>query len=264
MNSKIFLSLLLLVIIFNPAYGMGEENASEIMQKLYDAFYYQGNDMKANVNMELITKDGHKRIRRLTMLRKNIEKSGNQKYFIYFHEPGDVRKMTLLVNKFPQKDDDRWIFIPSVNLVKRIAAKDSRSSFVGSDFTYEDVSGRDIDDDNYTLLKEDRIEDKDLFVIQAVPKKKMEYAKQIIWIDKKSYLPLKEEYYDHQDKLVRIFSADKIEEKPFFTITKRTMKNMQTGHSTEVTYTGIKYNQDIGDELFSEQALRNPSQKWIE
>ena len=58
-----------------------------------------------------------------------------------------------MVYKYPAKDDDRWLFVPAINMVRRIAAQDKRSSFAGSDFTYEDVSGRDIEDDVHTLVK---------------------------------------------------------------------------------------------------------------
>jgi len=123
--------------------------ADEIMQKSHEAFFYAGDDMKAKVHMRLIRKDGKERIRVLTMLRKDLDNAGdtgNQKYFMYFENPNDVRGMTFLVWKYPAKDDDRWIYISSIKMVRRIAAKDQQSSFVGSDFTYEDVSGRDLID----------------------------------------------------------------------------------------------------------------------
>ena len=109
-------------------------SAARIIEKSQLAFYYQGDDMKARVTMDLIDKQGGRRIREMTMLRRDDSEGGKQKYFIYFHEPGDVRGMTFMVWKDPVKEDDRWIFIPAVDLVRRIAADDKRSSFVGSDW----------------------------------------------------------------------------------------------------------------------------------
>ena len=63
--------------------------------------------------MELMTDTGRKRTRVLTMLRKNVAGSRDQKYFLYFHEPGDVRGTAFLVWKYPEQDDDRWILIPA-------------------------------------------------------------------------------------------------------------------------------------------------------
>src|SRR3989338_9182273 len=125
-------------------------SGEEVMKKSQAAFLYPGKDFKARVVMKLINKDGQERVRELTMLRKNaVEPGGEQKYFMYFFQPSDVKDMTFMINKYPARDDDRWMFIPAVSMVKRIAAQDKRSSFVGSDFTYEDVSGRDIEDDTH-------------------------------------------------------------------------------------------------------------------
>ncbi|MBI1745952.1 MAG: outer membrane lipoprotein-sorting protein [Acidobacteria bacterium] len=262
--------LLMPVLPCIHAFAQNKPAATEIVQKSQEAFYYSGNDMKSNVTMELITADGKKRTRVLTMLRRNDPGTANQKYFLYFHEPGDVRRMAFLVWKYPEKDDDRWIFIPAVNMVRRVAAKDSRSSFVGSDFTYEDISGRDVPADTHTLLREERLGDADCYVIQSVPKAATEYTKKLAWIDKKTFLPLKEEYYDAQNQLARLFTADKIEnvagqggKKSYQTATKRTMKNVKSGHRTDVTITRVAYDIGLDDGIFSERSLQNPPQQWI-
>ncbi len=244
----------------------------EIMEKSQQAFYYAGADMKADIRMELITADGKKRIRVLTMLRWNDPKSKDQKYFLYFREPADVRGMTFMVWKYPLKESDRWIYVPAIDLVRRIAARDARSSFVGSDFTYEDVSGRNIAADAHTLLREEKIEGRDCYVVESVPKEPTDYVKRISWIEKTAFLPLKEEYYDVQKELARVFTADKIEDvaatesrerKSYPTATRRTMKNLKAGHRTEVTYTSVLYNVGLQDNIFTERYLRNPPERWI-
>ena len=249
-----------------------QSSAVRIIENSQLAFYYQGDDMKARVIMELIDKDGGKRTRVMTMLRRNETEGKNQKYFIYFHKPGDVRRLTFMVWKYPQKEDDRWIFIPAVDLIRRIAADDKRSSFVGSDFTYEDISGRDVASDTHTLLRSEMLEERECYVIQSVPKEPTEYTKRLSWIDKKTFLPIKEEYYDAQNELFRVFTADKIEEitgaggkdkKVFPTVTKRTMKNVKTGHSTEVIYKSVSYNLGLKDKDFSERQMRRPPRSWI-
>jgi len=162
--------------------------------------------------------------------------------------------------------------VPAIDLVRRIATSDARSSFVGSDFTYEDVSGRDIPADTHTLLREEKIGDRDCYVVESVPKEPIEYVKRISWIDKGTFLPLKEEYYDVQKELTRVFTADKIEEvagterkerNAFPTATKRTMKNLKTGHRTEVTFTSVSYNIGLPDSIFTERYLRKPPERWI-
>ena len=256
-----------ILILSHLSYSQANLPADEIIRRSQAAFYYPGTDMKAKVLMKLVTKDGKERIRDLTMLRKNLDKEGGeQRYFIYFYKPPDVKDMTFMVWKYPGKDDDRWLFIPAINLVKRIAANDKRSSFVGSDFSYEDVSGRGAEEDNHSILKEEAFNGKDTYVIKSVPKDEgsVDYSYKVSWIDKESFIPLKEEYYDKRGELYKVFIADEVKEiQDFPTVTKRTMKNVQSGHRTEVTFKEVGYNNGIEDEIFSERYLRNPPQKWI-
>ncbi len=244
--------------------------ATEIVDRSQAAFYSAGADMKAKVVMDLITDSGNRRTRVLTMLRRNDSRDKNQKYFLFFHEPGDVRGTAFLVWKYPDRDSDRWIFIPAVNMVRRIAAKDSRSSFVGSDFSYEDVSGRNVGADTHTLVREEKLGDSDCYVIQSVPKTGADYTKKLSWIDKRTLLPLKEEYYDAQNELARVFTADKIEmvgatpgKSGYSTVTKRTMKNVKSGHRTEVTFLDVTYDIGIEERVFTQPSLENPPAKWV-
>ncbi|HEX9860419.1 MAG TPA: outer membrane lipoprotein-sorting protein [Nitrospirota bacterium] len=242
-------------------------SAEEVMKKSQAAFLYQGKDFKARVTMRLVSKGGQERIREMTMLRMNLgEPGGGQKYFLYFHKPADVKDMAFMVYKYPGRDADRWLFVPAINMVKRIAAQDKHSSFVGSDFSYEDVSGRKVEDDTHTLTKEEKLGGRDCYVIKSVPKAAdMDYAYKLSWLAKDDYLPLKEEYYDKRNELYRVFTADEIKViKGFPTVTRRTMKNLQSGHATEVTYANADYNAGISDSLFSERYLRQPPRKWIE
>lgn len=265
---SICLLLSVLCLLTSKAIAITPE---DVMKKSQAAFLYQGKDFKARVIMKLISRGGQERIRELTMLRKNYgEAGGNQRYFIYFFQPADVKDMTFMVYKYPARDDDRWLFVPAINMVRRIAAQDKRSSFVGSDFTYEDVSGRDVEDDTHSIVKEERLGgwggSRACYVIKSTPKAAdMDYSYKLSWIDKANFLLLKEEYYDRKGELYKVFTADEIREiKGFPTVTKRTMKNLQSGHRTEVTFIKADYNIGIEDSLFSERFLKQPPKKWID
>ncbi len=253
-----------LFVIQPMSFAQETPKPEEIIAKSRLAFYYAGDDGRARILMELIDKDGRKRIRELTMLRKDDQGGEEQKYFIYFHQPADVKDMTFLVYKYSDKDADRWLFIPAIDLVKRIAANDKFSSFVGSDFTYEDVSGRNPNEDTHTFLRKDTLSGKECFVVESTPKQPSEYAKRISWIDTVNLLPLKEEFYDKQNELYRQFEAEEIKEIDGIpTITKRVVKNVKSGHRTEVSLQEVKYNLGIGDDIFSERYLRKPPLQWI-
>ena len=266
------LYVLLSVVVLNFAglnfFGLAHALApEEIMRKSQAAFLYPGKDFKARVVMKLINKDGKERVRELTMLRKNAgEPGGDQKYFIYFFRPADVKDMTFMIYKYPVRDDDRWLFIPAFNMVKRIAAQDKRSSFVGSDFTYEDVSGRDIEDDVYVIEREEKLGDRDCYVVKSTPKgADADFGYKITWVDKANFLPLKEEQFDKKGAHYKQFTADEVaDEKGFPTVIKRTMQNLQTGHRTEVVYLKTDYDLGLEDSLFSERFLRQPPRKWVD
>ena len=259
--STIIFLFFLSVGLFSRAFAGTPVGAEEIMRRSALVQYYSGNDMRTKVTMRLLSKEGGERVRELIMTRRNVKAGGDQKYFILFLRPADVRDMTFLVWKYPLQDSDRWLYIPAIKLVKRIAANDKRSSFVGSDFSYEDVSGRAVEEDNHALLREEKYEGKEVLVIKSVPKneKSADFGYKVSWIDKGNFVLWREEYYDKRGSLSRVFTADEVKSiQGIPTTVKRTMKNVQTGHWTEVTYGEVKYNMGLADNIFSERSLRNP------
>ncbi len=265
----ILIALTSFFVIFMSGWAQAQEKLSgeEIMVKSQQIFYYAGKDMKAKVSMKLISKNDKERIRELTMLRLNQDEGDEQKYYMYFHRPADVRQMTFLVWKYPDKNDDRWLYIPSIKLVRRIAANDKNSSFVGSDFTYEGISGREVSEDTHTLKGEEVLNDKSVYVVESLPKeeKSAYYSRKVSWIHIENFLPLKEEYYDKRGDLYKTFTADKIElVEGIATILQRTMVNAQSGHRTVVTFEAVSYDVGLEDSIFSERYLRNPPREWIQ
>ena len=240
--------------------------AEEIMRRSHLAMYYPGEDMRARVTMRLVSKDGGERIREMTLSRRNLQEGGEQRYFIYFHRPPDVRDMAFLVWKYPARDDDRWLYVPALKLVRRIAASDKHTSFVGSDFSYEDVSGREPEDDVHKLLREEKVGGRDAYVVESVPKDagSAEFSRKLSWIDKVTWLPLKEEYYDRRGDLTRVFSAEELKEvQGYWTVVKRLMKNVQTGHWSEAVLSDVRYKLKLSPDLFNERALRAPPAELI-
>ncbi len=258
------LALLTVPGLARPA--AAQPSADEIMARAHLAMFYPGEDMRARVTMRLVSRDGKERLRELTMTRRDLQDGGEQRYFMYFHRPPDVRDMTFLVWKYPGKDDDRWLYIPALKLVRRVAASDKRSSFAGSDFSYEDVSGRQPGEDTHKLIREEKAGARDTYVVESAPKDpgSVDFGRKLSWIDKATGLPLKEEYYDRRGDLARVFTAEELKEiQGFWTVTKRVMKNVQSGHWTEAVFADVRYNQKLSPDLFSERALRSPPAELI-
>ena len=216
--------------------------------------YYQGKDGKAKVKMTITDKKGQARVREFIILRKDIKDGGDQKYYVYFLKPADVRKMVFMVHKHTdiKKDDDRWLYLPGLDLVKRIAASDKRTSFVGSDFLYEDVSGRNPAEDSHELIE---TTDK-YYVVKNVPKKadSVEFGFFNVSIDRKTFVPMKMEFYDKKKKLYRIIESEKIETievkegekiRKFPTVIKSVVSDLNTGSKTVQEFNSRKIMQTI-------------------
>jgi len=264
MLRKVNIGLLLLSFVLSLAVAGASSAAQEtpdvqtIVAKANVVAYYQGDDGKAKVNMTITNKQGQKRQREFVILRKDVKDGGDQNYFVYFQRPPDVRRMTYLVHKHVDvnKDDDRWLYMPALDVVNRIAAGDKRTSFVGSDFLYEDVSARSLDEDPHELIETTDT----LFVVKNVPKKPdtVEFSYYNVAIDRQSFVPMKMEFFDKQGKLYRVIESTKVETiQDFPTVTKSVVQDLKTGSKTEMQFSDVKYNIKLKD-VFRERYLRRP------
>ncbi|MBD3264603.1 MAG: outer membrane lipoprotein-sorting protein, partial [Candidatus Omnitrophica bacterium] len=165
---KKFLTFLLLNVFLFYGYKSlsARPGVDEIINKANKVAYYEGEDGRATVEMTITDSQGRKRERGFEILRLDLTDGGEQKYYVYFKDPPDVRDMVYMVWKHLNRDDDRWMYLPALDLVRRIAASDKRSSFVGSHFAYEDISGRNPSDDKHELLEETD----DMYVLKSTPK----------------------------------------------------------------------------------------------
>jgi len=120
-------------------------SVDDIVSRANVVAYYEGKDGKAEVMMTITDRQGRERIRQFTILRMDLKDGGEQKYYAHFSSPTDVRNMVFMIWKHTDRDDDRWLYLPALDLVNRIAAGDKRTSFAGSHFLYEDISGLGLD-----------------------------------------------------------------------------------------------------------------------
>lgn len=256
---------LALALLLSFGSSLMAQDALEIMEKSHLAYFYAADDGVSEVRMVMTDKRGKERVREFTMLRLDLEEGGDQKYYTYFKKPSDVSRMTFMVHKTAEGNDARWIYIPAIDLIKPISADDKNSSFVGSDFTYEDVSGRHWTEDSHSLIGEMEIDGRPVYQIESIPKETYKgFAKKLSYIDQENYLPLKEEYFDKKGKQIRLFTAEKIEVVDgFTTVTVRRMDNLKKKSYTTVSFASIKYNVGLKDDIFTERYLKNPPRKFI-
>lgn len=251
----------LLALTASPAFAL---SVDEIVAKANHAAYYQGADGKARVSMVISDAQGRERTRDFTILRKDVDDVGDteQKFYVYFNRPADVNKTAFLVWKHVDKDDDRWLYLPALDLVKRIAASDERTSFVGSHFYYEDVSGRTPSEDTHELLEETD----NFYVLKSTPKQKdgVEFAYYKNWIHKQTFIPVKTEFYDAKDTAYRTYEAVKVDTVAGYpTVTQSKMSDSRIGGSTTMGYDKVEYDIGLPEDVFSERYLRSAPRKYL-
>ncbi|MFO7974100.1 MAG: outer membrane lipoprotein-sorting protein [Candidatus Hydrogenedentota bacterium] len=251
-------------ITSTPAFAGEELSVDEIVDKANHMAYYQGEDGRARVKMTITDDQGRKRQKELTILRKNMDdKDEEQRFYVYFHEPPDERGTVFMVWKHVGKDDDRWLYLPALDVIKRIAASDERTSFVGSDFYYEDVSGRNPEEDNHELVKTDDT----YYVVKSTPKPenkdKVEFDSYTSYIHKATFIPVSIQY-EQDGKVYRenkVLSVKDIQ--GFKTVVKNSMKDHNRGSETVLDYTAVKYNTGLPDDIFTERYLRKPPREYL-
>ncbi len=250
-------ALLIFFIFTMCSYASGTPSIDEIIDRANNVAYYSGDDGRSKVKMTIKDSQGRTREREFIILRHDVADGGGQHFYVYFKKPSDVRKMAFLVHKHIDRDDDRWLYLPALDLVKRIAASDKRTSFVGSHFFYEDVSGRGVKEDLHEIVE---ITDKH-FVTKNIPKDpgSVEFATYTVWIDRNTYMPMKAEYYDKSGKKYREVEALEVQDiQGFPTVTKSRVRDLESGGETVSEFKDVKYDIGLKDKIFTERYLRKP------
>lgn len=235
----------------------------EIVTKTNHTAYYQGQDGRAQVKMTITDQQGNTREREFVILRKNMDdKDEEQNFYVYFKNPADVREMVFMVWKHVGKDDDRWMYLPALDVVRQIASSDKRTSFVGSTFFYEDVSGRGLLEDTHELVETTD----NYYVIKNTPKNpaSVEFDSFTMHIHKTTFIPVKVEY-EKGGKVYRTAEARKVETiNGFPTVTQSSMKDLNTGTETTLEYLKVEYNVGMPENIFTERFMRRAPRQYID
>lgn len=254
----------------SPFTGAEELSVDQIVERTNRVAYYQGRDGRARVQMTITDEQGRTRTRAFTILRRDEElegappdqATGEQRMYIYFRRPADVNKMVFIVWKHPGKDDDRWLYLPALDLVKRIAATDKRTSFVGSHFLYEDVSGRSPEEDDHDLVKTTDT----YYVLRNRPKNpdSVEFDHYDMWIHRETFIPVRTEYFKASGERYRLYEALEVKSiDGYHTVIRARMSDFRSGGSTLLEYGSLGYNLDLPEEVFTERYLRSPPRRYL-
>ncbi len=215
-----------------------------------------GNDSRVEMEMILINKRGRKRIRQILSYSKDYGK--DSKTVMIFQKPADVKGTGFLSWEYDDdsKDDDRWLYMPALKKVRRISGSSGKDYFMGSDFTYDDMGGRNPDEDTHTLLREENLNEQLCWVIESIPKEKNNmYAKKIVWIRQDVKMSVKVEYYDKLGLMKTLIIKDIKQVDGIWTAHEMFMDNKAEKHQTVLKFNKVNYNQDLKDNMFTVSAI---------
>jgi hypothetical protein len=245
-----------------PAAAADDAEATRAIERSHRASHYAGNDGRSAARMRITDRGGSVQQRQFVILRKNTGDAGAQRFLVVFNRPADVRGTVLLVHKQPAGDDDRWLYLPALDLERRIAAGDKRTSFVGSDFFYEDISGRSPALDAHQLIEQDDAS----LLIRSTPHDpaSVEFAHALTRIDRRTDLPIKTEYFDAGGKLIReIDTLEVADVQGHPTAVKIRVSNHLGGGHTVLELRDPAYDIGLDDDAFTPRALRHPPRQWL-
>lgn len=255
----IFKTLLITSLTLSSLFAL---SAEQIAQKVHDRD--EGDNITSQMKMILIDKNKDQRIRELKTFAK--DKGEDTLKLMFFLSPADVKDTGFLTYDYEDssKDDDQWLYLPELKKVKRIASSDKSSSFMGSDFSYSDMTSRNVQDYTYKIMKEPVVGGHKTWQLMVVPKNdevidETGYTKSIVFIRQDNFVIIQALNYvklGNKLKYMKLLGLEKIE--GIWTTTKIQMvtkKGKKTLHKTVLEFSNIKYNQDLDESFFKTRTL---------
>ena len=219
-------------------------------------------DFTADMLMVLRNAQGQESVREVKM--KSLEQlEDGDKSLTVFNKPKDVKGTAFLSYSHAVGPDDQWLYLPSLKRVKRIASNNKSGPFMGSEFSFEDLSSFEINKYTYNYLGDEKLNDRngelDTFKVEQVPTDKASgYSKRIVWIDKDEYRIVKVEFYDRKKSLLKTLSYQnfKLYLGKYWRANNSKMVNHQSGKETELQWNNYSFQTGLSESDFNKSALK--------
>jgi Outer membrane lipoprotein-sorting protein len=246
---------LLMALCVCGAPGFGQADAKAVMDRVYEQD--TSHDATLRATLEVTDKDGHSVKKRFTLNR--IGSFGNGKTLVRFTEPPELRGVTLLSVKEPGLNEQQWIYTPATDRVRSVAPRERSERFAGSDFTYEDIAERSLDDFTYQALSaDDTIDNRKTTKIMATPvtPERSQYKYIYYWVAQDVPCILHAEMYDQEGRKVREMHATGLrKEKEIWGARRTEMRAVLEGTKSVLTVDEIHLNTGLDAKMFAPEAL---------
>lgn len=262
MLNKILLSGLAFGYLLTTVSAAADDAKARTIMEKVDA-RDDGKTLEQDMQMILIGRNGKKRIRNIKSYSKDF---GRDEYkIIFFKSPADVKNTGFLTYDYHRagKDDDQWLYLPALKKVKRISSSNKSSSFMGSDFSYFDLTKRNLQEYNFKLLEDTKVRGKAVWMVEATPRtskirRESGYTKTVAMVQKDNFVIVRSmgflqngkiKYFDlkHMHKQQGIWLPDEM--------VMTSKKGNRLLHKTILKFSHIKLNKPISDSTFTTRRL---------
>nr|ABW82991.1 outer membrane lipoprotein-sorting protein [uncultured bacterium pEAF66] len=249
------------LLMLSSAAGATALSADQILEKVRNRA--DGADILAEAQLVLKESNGGSRTRTLLFLEKDYGK--DEKLTLAFTGPADVKGVVLQSVNYDEaaaKEDDQWMYLPAFRQVRRIAATDKRGSFMGSQFSYIDLDKLRVGDYRQKLVGEETIDGKPCYMIERTPASesvinRTGYHKNMVWVDKETFVILKQSYFDARGVQFKYFLAKKVEKiQDIWTVTHSEMQDVVNQRSSALIFNKVRYNAGLDDAVFQQNIMK--------
>jgi len=215
-------------------------------------------DYKADMEMILKNRNGDVSTRYIRIMGLEVANDGDKSLSI-FDEPADVKGTAMLTYSHKTESDDQWLYLPALKRVKRISSRNKSGPFMGSEFAYEDIGSQEVEKYTYKYVRDEVFDGVDCFVNERDPVDKYSgYTRQLVWLSKDNYLPLKIEFYDRKNALLKTLVSKGYKNylNDHWRASDMFMDNHQTGKSTRILWKNFEFGTGLTDKDFEVNDLK--------
>ena len=183
---------------------------------------------------------------------------GHSRSVLRFTVPAEVKGVALLVWNHSDRASDQWMWTPAIERERRIALQDRSTRFFGTDFSFEDLEERDVDQYNYTLRGDETVGGSLCWRVESTPKeaKSSQYTRSMVWIRKDNYAFARIENFVKYQAVRQLNYTDIQNVQGIWTARQLEMTDLRRGSRTRLTLDKLQYNVPLKEEDFTLQAVR--------
>ncbi len=256
-GTKLVLAMMLALFCLSGYAQTDEEKGLEIVTEV-DSRDTGFGDSTANLEMVLRNRHGDETLRKLSMRTLEVIGDGDKSLSI-FDSPRDVKGTAFLSFTHALEPDEQWLYLPALKRVKRISSSNKSGPFMGSEYAYEDLTSFEVPKFKYKYLREEQLDGKDCFVVEFYPQYEHSgYTRENVWIEKERYIPLKVDYYDRKDALLKTLRYTSYRQylDQYWRADDMLMENHQNGKSTLLKWHDYQFRNGLSDRDFDRNTLK--------